>query len=43
MLKLCGYSTWKPLEIIFKNSLKEGIFPDEWEKAIVAPIQKNKK
>ena len=31
ILKLCGDSIWKPLEIILKNYLKEGIFPDEWE------------
>ena len=42
MLKLCGYSIWKPLEIIFKNSLKEGIFPNEWKKVNVAPIHKKK-
>ena len=29
MLKLCGDSIWKPLEIIFKNCLKEDVFPDE--------------
>ena len=33
MLKLSVDSVWKPLEIIFKNCLKEGIFPDEWKKA----------
>ena len=33
MLKLSGDSVWKLLEIIFKNCLKEGIFPDEWKKA----------
>ena len=27
-LKLCGDSILKPMEIIFKNYLKEGIFPD---------------
>ena len=30
MLKQCGDTIWKPLEIIFKNCLKEGIFLDEW-------------
>ena len=33
MLKLCGDSVWKPLEIIFKNCLQEGLFPHEWKKA----------
>ena len=32
ILKLYGDSIWKPLEIIFKNCLKEGIFPNEWKK-----------
>ena len=40
MLKLCGVSIWTPLKIIFKNWLKEGIFPDEWKKANVVPIHK---
>ena len=33
MLKLCGYSIWKPLEITFINYLKEDVFPDKWKKA----------
>ena len=33
MLKLCGDSVWKPLEIIFKNCLQEGLLPHEWKKA----------
>ena len=43
MLKLCGDSTWKLPEIIFKNYVKEVIFPNEWERASVVPIQKKKK
>ena len=35
MFKLCGNSIWKPLEIIFKNCLKEGIFPNEWKKPML--------
>ena len=42
MLKLCEDSIWKPLELIFKNCLKEGIFPNEWKKANVVPIHKKK-
>ena len=42
MLKLSVDSVWKPLEIIFKNCLKEGIFPDEWKKANIVPIHKKK-
>ena len=41
ILKLCGDSIWKPLEIILKNCLKEGIFSDEWENVNVLPIHKN--
>ena len=41
-LKLCGDFIWKPLEIIFKNCLKEDVFPDEWKKANVVPIRKKK-
>ena len=37
-LKLCGDSIWKPLEIIFKNCLKEGIFPNEYKMVNVVPI-----
>ena len=40
MLKLCGDSIWKPLEITFKNCQKEGIFPNEWKKANVVPSTK---
>ena len=31
-----------PISIIFKRSLEEGCIPDEWRKAKVAPIYKNK-
>ena len=44
ILKLCEDSIWKPLEIISKNCLKEGIFPDEWKKSqCCANPQKNDK
>ena len=39
--KLCGDCIWKPLQIIFKECLKEGIFPDEREKANIVPIRKD--
>ena len=42
MLKLCEDSIWKQLEIIFKNCVKEGIFPYEWKKTNVVPIHKKK-
>ena len=36
MIKLCGISICKPLEIIFENYLRSGKFPSEWKKANVA-------
>ena len=38
MIKLCGQSIVKPLSIIFKNCIDNGIFPDVWKKYI--PVQK---
>ena len=32
MIKLSGDSIYKPLEMIFKSCLKQGIFPAEWKK-----------
>ena len=40
MLKLGEDSVWKPLQIIFKNCLKEGLFPYGWKKANVVRIHK---
>ena len=34
MLKVCGEAICHPLEIIFKNCLSVGKFPDEWKKQI---------
>ena len=38
MLKICGPSICKPLEMIFKSFLESGIFPLEWKKANVVPV-----
>ena len=38
MLKLCGTSICKPLEIIFHRCLETGAFPNEWKK--VVPVYK---
>ena len=38
MLKFCGDSIRKPLEIIFKTCLRNGSFPLEWKKVKVVPI-----
>ena len=40
MIKLCGTSICKPLEIIFKNCLRSGKFPSEWKNANVVPTFK---
>ena len=31
MIKLCGISIYKPLEIFFQNCLRLGKFPSEWK------------
>ena len=40
MLKVCGFSIYKPLEIIFNQCLETGVFPSEWKKGNIAPIHK---
>ena len=40
MHKLCDKSICKPLSIIFKSCLTQGIFPSEWKKANVVPMHK---
>ena len=40
MLKLCGDSICKSLELIFKTCLRNGRFPLEWKKANVVPFHK---
>ena len=40
MLKLCGKSICKPLDLIFQSSIKQGKFPTEWKKANVVPVHK---
>ena len=34
MLKLCGKSICKPLDLIFQSCVKQGKFPTEWKKAV---------
>ena len=41
MLKICGESISKPLEIIFKSCVEKGQFPNKWKKANVVPVHKN--
>ena len=40
MLKLCGKSICKPLDLIFQSCIKQGKFPTEWKKANVVPVHK---
>ena len=40
MLKICGPSICKPLDISFKSCLESGIFPLQWKKANVVPVHK---
>ena len=40
MLKICGSSVCRPLQIIYKSSLDRGKFPQEWKKANVVPVHK---
>ena len=41
MIKICGESISKPLEIIFRSCIEKGQFPNEWKKANVVPVHKN--
>ena len=44
MIKICGESILKPLELLFKSCLENGKLPIEWKKAKVVPFhQRNNK
>ena len=40
MLKLCGKSICKPLDLIFQSCMKQGKFHTKWRKANVVPVHK---
>ena len=40
MIKLFGQSIVKPLSIIFKNCIDNGIFPGIWKKPNILPVHK---
>ena len=40
MIKLCGKSNCKPLQLIFIHSLRTGPFPIEWKKSNLVPLHK---
>ena len=42
-VKICGNSVCKPLHLIFRASLDQGILPLCWKKANVVPIYKKKR
>ena len=39
MLKLCGNSLCRPLELIFNDCVANGIFPSDWKKGNIVPVQ----
>ena len=41
MTKICNESITILLKVIFKESLKNGVFPEVWKKANVVPVLKN--
>ena len=40
MIKVCGPSIYKPLEIVFNQCLETGVFPSEWKKGNIVPTHK---
>ena len=40
MLKICGKSIIRPIQIIYKEWLEKDCFPGEWKNAIVVPDHK---
>ena len=40
MLKICGYSIYKPLQLIFRSCIENEKFPSEWKKANVVLVHK---
>ena len=43
MLKTCGDSIYKPLEIIFRKALLTCVFPSEWKKGNIVPVRNETK
>ena len=42
MLKICGESILKPLELILKSCIESGKFPIEWKKVNATPVRKKR-
>ena len=43
MIKICSQSLILPSKIIFKESLKNGKFPETWKKVNVVPVHKERR
>ena len=41
MIQLCGKEIVLPLQLLFKSTLEERIFPEDTKKSNVAPAHKN--
>ena len=39
-IRLCAFSSWKPLHIIFKKCLENECFPKEWKKENMVSVYK---
>ena len=40
MVKMCGSSIIQPLQMLFNNSVKQGVFHNIWKMANVLPVHK---
>ena len=40
MLKVCGNTICKPLELVLKQALTTGVFSPEWKKGNIVPCYK---
>ena len=40
ILKICGSSIYKHLELVFKQCNETGVFPSEWKNGNIVPIHK---
>ena len=40
MLKICGKSITRPIQIIYKEWFEKDCFPVQWKNAIVVPVHK---
>ena len=42
LIKLCSKTIVIPSKLLFRSTLEEGVFPDDWKKTNVVPIHKKK-